>query len=421
MTQQLIPTSGGILPQVQTTTVAPRLNILSPQFISVNHLESRPTEWVPGGRPIYRRLPATSETYQINFFNLSTAEGLERVGYVFVPWGESINGPTSLEVVASENNQCLLIKSGVIVWEYGKTDVRPTIVDLQVLEVLSGKYQIGFQLIYDDSPILNQYQVSDFALTGQPLNISSSSDSVIGWRYPGVNAFISNGSVFWKNKDTYFPQYAQPTSSFLQWQSEYTQAYSKLVLRTPSNTAYTGTATLQYVSGSSFSDVQTVNISRDTESQFFEFNVVSPSLQTGWRVSFSNLDIAIDSILVSGLLTLETPQASPSPRSSLVMYPYGTLPKTVKNAAGNEIPATYCILAEVDVSVTSTVQKIIDTREIIHRDFTPVADWLTKPFDNNLIDLYEQVSAYVPLWMSPTTCMKQEYQSLEEFQVEIVP
>jgi hypothetical protein len=421
MTQQLIPTSGGILPQVQTTTVAPRLNILSPQFISVNHLESRPTEWVPGGRPIYRRLPATSETYQINFFNLSTAEGLERVGYVFVPWGESINGPTSLEVVASENNQCLLIKSGVIVWEYGKTNVLPTIVDLQVLEVLSGKYQIGFQLIYDDSPILNQYQVSDFALTGQPLNISSSSDSVIGWRYPGVNAFINSGSVFWKNKDTYFPQYAQPTSSFLQWQSEYTQAYSKLVLRTPSNTAYTGTATLQYVSGSSFSDVQTVNISRDTESQFFEFNVVSPSLQTGWRVSFSNLDIAIDSILVSGLLTLETPQASPSPRSSLVMYPYGTLPKTVKNAAGNEIPATYCILAEVDVSVTSTVQKIIDTREIIHRDFTPVADWLTKPFDNNLIDLYEQVSAYVPLWMSPTTCMKQEYQSLEEFQVEIVP
>lgn len=421
MTQQLIPTSGGVVPQVQTTTVVPRLNILSPQFISVNHLESRPTEWVPGGRPIYRRLPATSETYQINFFNLSTAEGLERVGYVFVPWGESINGPTSLEVVASENNQCLLIKSGVIVWEYGKTKIRPTIVDLQVLEVLSGKYQIGFQLIYDDSPILNQYQVSDFALTGQPLNISSSSDSVVGWRYPGVNAFINNGSVFWKNEDTYFPQYAQPTSSFLQWQSEYTQAYSKLVLRTPSNTAYTGTATLQYVDGSSLSNEQTVNISRDTESQFFEFNVVNPSLQTGWRVSFSNLDIAIDSIVVSGLLTLETPQASPSPRSSLVMYPYGTLPKTVKNSVGNDIPATYCILAEVDVSVTSTVQKIVDTREIIHRDFTPVADWLTKPFDDNLIDLYEQVSAYVPLWMSPTTCMKQEYQSLEKFQVEIVP
>jgi hypothetical protein len=366
-------------------------------------------------------LPATSETYQINFFNLSTAEGLERIGYVFVPWGESINGPTSLEIVASENNQCLLIKSGVIVWEYGKTNVLPTIVDLQVLEVLSGKYQIGFQLVYDDSPILNQYQVSDFALTGQPLNISSSSDSVIGWRYPGVNAFINNGSIFWKNKDTYFPQYAQPASSFLQWQSEYTQAYTKLVLRTPSNTAYTGTATLQYVNGSSLSNEQTVNISRDTEGQFFEFNVVNPSLQTGWRVSFSNLDIAIDSILVSGLLTLETPQASPSPRSSLVMYPYGTLPKTVKNAVGDEIPATYCILAEVDVSVTSTVQKIVDTREIIHRDFTPVADWLTKSFDNNLIDLYEQVSAYVPLWMSPTTCMKQEYQSLEKFQVEIVP
>jgi hypothetical protein len=425
MSQQLIPITGGVVPDVQTTPVEARLNVLSQQYIEVNKLEPRATEWIPGGRPIYRRLPATSETYQINFFNvvsesnLSSTTGIEKVGYVYVPWGQSINGPESLEVVASDNLQCLLIKSGTIVWEYGKTLIRPTIVDLGTLEVLSGKYQIGFQLIYDDSPILNQYRVEDFALTGQPFSISSSTDSVTGWRYPAVNAFLNTDGVFWKNSDTYYPPYAQPSDSFLQWQSEYTQAYSTLILRCPPNTAYTGSATLFYESDSNLSEVNTTSISIDSTGQFFQFDIEEPNLQTGWKVVFSDLEIAIQSITVSGLLTLGTPQASPSPRAGLVMYPFGTLPNTVTNANGEKIPATYCILAEVDVSNTSTLLDIVDTREIIHRDYVPVADWLTKPFDEDLINLYEQVSGYSQLWMSPSSCMGQEYENLKKDQITV--
>jgi hypothetical protein len=322
--------------------------------------------------------------------------------------------------VASDNLGCLLIKAGVIVWEYGRTTVLPTILDLEILEILSGKYQVGYELIYDDSPVLNQYEVSDFALTGQSLNITSSTDSVVGWRYPAVNAFLNTDQIFWKNSDSFYPSYAQPTQSYIQWQSEFTQAYSKLTLRCPSNTAYTGTATLFYTDGNNLSEVAEVSISSDSNGQFFEFTPTVPNLQTGWRVVFSNLDIAIQSVTVSGLLTLETPQASPSPRASLVIYPYGTLPKTVKNAAGEDIPATYCILAEVDVSNAFTLLDIVDTREIIHRDYVPVADWITKPFDDNLIDLYEQVSAYSSLWMAPASCMRQEYAALKENQVEVV-
>jgi hypothetical protein len=426
MSQQLNPVTGGVTPKIQTAVTVSRLNVLSQQYITVNNLQSRPTEWVPGGRPIYRRLPGTSETYQINFFNvvsesnLVPGKGIEKVGYVYVPWGQSINGPTSVEVVASDNLGCLLIKAGALVWEYGKTTVLPTIIDLEVLDVLSGKYQLGYQLVYDDSPILNQYEVSDFVLTGQPLDITSSTDSVVGWRYPAVNAFLASDQKFWKNSDSFYPTYAQPTQSYIQWQSALTQAYSKLTLRCPSNTAYTGTATLYYVDGNNLSEVGEVGISSDSTGQYFEFTPPAPSLQAGWRVVFSSLDIAIESLTVSGLLTLETPQASPSPRASLVMYPYGTLPKTVTNAAGEEIPATYCILAEIDVSNTFTLLDIVDTREIIHRDYIPVADWLTKPFDGNLIDLYEQVSAYAPLWMAPPSCMKQEYAALEQNQVEVV-
>lgn len=427
MSQQLTPINGGVVPEVQTTTALSRLNVLSPQFIKVNNLESRPTEWVPGGRPIYRRLPAASETYQVDFFNIVNEsnvlgntfvrEGIEEVGYVYVPYGVSINGPFSVEVVASDSERDLLIKSGAIVWKYGKVEVLPTIVNIEVLDVLSGKYEVAYQLVYDDSPVPHLYEVSDFSLTGLPLNITSSTDPVIGWRYPAVNAFENTAGVFWANEDTYFPSYSQPNSSYLQWESELTQAYKSLTLRCPSGTAYSGTATLSYVNGSTLTPVSTVNISSDSTGQFFEFTFEEPVLQTGWNVTFSSTKLSIQSITVSGALTLLEPQASLSPRATLVMYPVGTLPPTVTNAQGEQIPAAYCTLAEVDIDANYTVTRVQDTRSIIHRDFVPVADWLTAPFDEDLIDLYEQVSAYSPLWMAPPSSMKQEYAKLTTDQI----
>lgn len=422
MSQQLTPINGGVVPEVQTTTASTRLNVLSPQYIEVNNLQSRPTEWVPEGRPIYRRLPATAETYQINFFNLVTesnitgntfvGENVEEVGYVFVPYGSSINGPSSVEVVASDNEQNLLVKAGVIIWKYGKAEVLPTIVNLRVLDVGSGSYDIAYQLIYDDSPVPMLYEATDFSLVGQPLTITSSTDSVIGWRYPAVNAFLNTSENFWSNEDTFFPSYAQPTSAFIQWESELTQAYKKIVLRCPKGTKYTAEATLSYVNNGVLSTVDTVSVSSDSNGQYYEFSIVEPVLQPGWQVAFSDNKVSIQNITVSGVLTLLEPQATVSPRSRLVMYPAGTLPPLTEDANGDPIPAVYCRLAEVDVSNNYKVLRISDQRTIIQRDYVPVADWLTTPFDQDLINLYEQVSEYPTLWMAPPTCLKQEYANL---------
>lgn len=431
MSQLLIPTSGGLNPQIQTATAQARLKVLSPQYISANNLESRPTEWVPGGRPIYGRLPGASETYRIDFFNLVTESNVtgntsvkyevEEVGYVFVPWGESINGPTSLEVVETGGDQTLLIKSGSVVWKHGKTGVEPTLIDLEVLDVQSGKYELAYQLIYDDAPIPQTYAVTDFALTGQPLGITSSSDSVIGWRYPAVNAFLNTDDLRWSNEDSLFPASAQPAEAFIQWESELGASYEAITLRCPVGTSYSGTATLSYVdSNGSLAPVQTVNVSRDSASQLFTFDSISPVSQTGWRVSFSELTVSLQSITVTGSLTLLEPTSSPSPRATLVMYPSGTLPKTVENSQGEEIKATYAKLAEVDVGNAFNVININDTREIIRRDYVPVANWLTTPFDRDLINLYEQVSGYSLLWMAPPTCLKQELVNLDSYKITVV-
>lgn len=436
MSQQLIPINGGITPEVQTTVSTPSLNILSPQYVEVKNLQDRPTEWITGGRPIYRRLPAVSETYQIDFFNVVNESNIlgnsfvdrtvSEVGYVFIPYGQGINGPSSCEVVASDTNKDLLIKAGNIVWKYGKTQVFPTIVNLEVLKVLSGKYTVAYQLIYDDAPVPHLYEVSDFALTGIPLNITASTDDIIGWRYSALNAFLNTDTLFWGNRDTLFPSYADPSFTtgyvpFLQWESDLGHAYSTITLRCPTGTAFIGTASLSYVDGSTLVPVTTATIESDTTGQFFQLKVDSPVLQTGWNISFSDPTIAIQSVTVSGVLTLLESQSALAPKTTLVMYPFGTLPATVTNSQGEKIPATYCQLANVDISDDRIILDIRDVRNIIHRDFVPVADWLTLPFDQDLINLYEQVETYSSSWMSPTSTLNFEYQTLETDQITVVP
>jgi hypothetical protein len=162
-----------------------------------------------------------------------------------------------------------------------------------------------------------------------------------------------------------------------------------------------------------------VSVSSDSTGEFYEFTIDAPVFQQGWKVTFSGTTVAIQSITVSGTITLEEPQASPSPRARLVMYPTGTLPREVTASDGEKVKATYCQLAQVDVSANFKVEKIVDTRSIIHRDYVPVADWLTKPFDEDLINLYEQVSGYASLWMSPSSCMRQEYENLKTDQITV--
>lgn len=423
MSQQLIPVDNGVIPQIQTTVTSDRLNVLSPIYIDVNNLQSRPTEWVPGGRPIYRRLPAASETYQINFFNYvansnvvslnENIEGIEKVGYVYVPYGESINGPLSTEVVVAEGDKALLIKGGVVIWEYGRDEVLPTIIDVRTLDIGSGQYDLAYQLIYDDSAVPKLYSVEDFALTGQPLNVTSSTDSIIGWRYPAINAFLNDPPLRWSNEDSFFQSCVQPTDAFLQWVSPQTAAYSEITLRLPTGSAYSGTATLSYINGGTLTTVSTIDVSSDSNGQFFQFVIDSPVLQTGWNISFSSPTVSVQSITVSGLLTILEKPSAPTPLSRLVMYPVGLLPKTVTIGSGAEVLATYCRLAIVDIGSSFNVLRVEDQRSIIHRDFAPVADWLTLPFDENLIYFYNQAKAYPQNWMNPPTCLEQEYVALE--------
>jgi hypothetical protein len=101
------------------------------------------------------------------------------------------------------------------------------------------------------------------------------------------------------------------------------------------------------------------------------------------------------------------------------MYPENLIPQTVLNVNNVEVTPTYCDLALVSIKDGYTIEDIRDIRNITQREFVPVADWLTKPWDDNLINLYEQVKGYAELWMKPETLLTQEYDALVQYDIVV--
>jgi hypothetical protein len=181
----------------------------------------------------------------------------------------------------------------------------------------------------------------------------------------------------------------------------------------------TGDATLYYYnsSSSSWDIVCSADVQKDDVGQYFALNAFDPSFQTSWKVVWSDLTVSIQNIVVSGTITQLRRPAAPSPRASLVMYPENLVPSVVQTPSGVETTPTYCDLAYISVDDSFEVTEIVDLRNITHRDFKPIADWLTKPWDDNLISLYEQVKGFATLWLSPVSLMEQEYANLVEYDV----
>ena len=422
MSQNLVALNGG-RNQIETSSTFQQGVNLSRQYVDILRLNPRPTEWVPGGRPIYGRLPSASQVYQLDFgLNGDSA-------YAYIPVGSSRLGKGSLQVQSSGDSKFLTIQSGEIVWKYGSLTADPVIISLEEMGMINTKYLLAYQLYYDDSPFVSEYSVKNFSLSGYELNANSSTDSVEGWRYTPVFAFTDLESQTWRNYDGLFPSYSG--EAFLSWQSPYPAAYSELTLRCPTNSSVTGTASLYYmtcpnpVGGETYCSSPvwilqgTTEVEKDSEGLYFKFSLPEPSYRYGWKVVWSDDKVAISRVLVSGILSLLRKPATATTFFQLAAYPENSVPKTVKNTLGIDVPITLCNLAYVDINGAYRVEKITDLREIVHTDYQPVADWLTKEFDENLINLFSQVKSYSSLWMNPQKCMRQEYASLEENSITV--
>ena len=426
----------GSLVTLTTTTSGLTVNVLSDQYKKVRKLVVGETEWwVPGGRPIYRRLPAVSEAYQVYFY----ADG--EIGYCLIPAGRSQFGAGSINVTTNEEKTVLLIYDGTIVWDTGDTPVLKTVVDLAEVGLDSGRWLVAYQRIYSDEPQPFQYSVTDYSLAGADFTVNDSASSAFAtalkpngnpWPYPGQYAFMNQSSdLNWRNfaqtnnSNPYtlklgatpgFPSWAQPVTAWLEWFStEFEGSYlpwklDDIVLRTPLKYSNPPTATLSFYSGDTdnpWSFVQTQDAKLDKDGYYWEFQTDATS-QVGWRVDWSSPKIEISSVTVSGEITLLRKPAVPVTRAQLAIYPEHLVPKDV----------VLCSLAIIDVVESRLVDKD-DIRNIATRDYEPVADWLTAFADELLIENYAKVESYAPGFMAPPTLLKSSYYDLEEYDITV--
>lgn len=422
MSQLLTPLDGGSSQIQVSTNYRPRA-YLSKQYVSAKKLQPSPTEWIEGGRPIYNRLPAASERYNLHF-------GLDNdSAYVYIPVGTPSSGPGTLQVVTSGEDKYLVVQGGSVVWEHGDVKLDPVLIDLKLVGLRSTQYLLAYQLYFDDSPTPTPYSVEDYSLSGLELNVESSTDNEIGWRYTSEYAFTNLNDREWRNRDKFFPAYQGDAYFF--WQSEFPNSYSNIKLRCPSNVVASGQASLffqtcpsqnteeKYCSNPEWVYDSTVEVSIDSQGYFFEFSLPYPHACYGWKVEWSNPDISLKEVLVSGVITLKRRPATGLTYCRLVAYPRNAVPSTVINSNGIEVPAVYCNLAYVDVNDIYGVEKVSDIRQTVGTDYQPIADWLTEPWDHDLINLYTQVKHFPEYWMNPSTCMNQTYTNLEQYLIQV--
>lgn len=440
MSQELtpVPNSQGVVGLTPQLTTA--LNTSSPRYFSSQYklakgLRVQPTQWNPVGRPIYNRLPAASEQYQIEFFE----EGGK--GYVLVPPGGDQFGPGSLYVGTSEDLDTLLIENGAIVWEEGTTPVYRAIVDFREIDLLDGRYLVCYQLLYDDAPEPLPFLVSDFSLAGLDFSVQDSAslafnnvstDGQDPWPFPGTYAFLpSDRNLEWRNyidvvnrqpqantgTQPGIPSYDQPVLSILDWESPLPWKLDTIKIRTslvnnvPPCTYYIGTGDAD----EPWELVQTQEAQRDSEGYYWEF-LTDMSPQTKWRLQWPNYSkVNAYGITVSGTLYIETRPTTERARAQLAIYPTNLVPDD----------ESLCRLAIISVDNYKITRKPNgqlfndDVREIVTRDFEPIADWLTVFWDKQLIRLWEKIKGYSPIFMAPPTLLKDSYFDLEAFGIDV--
>lgn len=441
MSQALTPIANsdgeyGSLQTIATQTSGLTTAVLSPQYKAAKELVVGETEWwVPGGRPIYRRLPAVGEAYQTFFF----ADG--EIGYCYIPPGRNQFGAGSLFVSSNEEKSVLLIYDGTIVWETGTTKVLKTVVDLANIGVESGRWIVAYQRIYNDDPQPFAYEVTDFSLAGIDMEVDDSASAAFRiaelpngnpWPYPGRFAFFNQDPLLnWKNYTQIensnpisavggvtpgFPDWLMPVNGWIQWFSTKFEGapllwkLDDIVLRSPQKFRTPPSATLYFATSdpeTPWAFVQSQDAKLDSEGWYWEFQTDADA-QFGWRVEWSDNRIEISSVTVSGNISLLKKPSTPVTRAQLAMYPEYRVPED----------AVLCRLALINVDRGRLV-KSEDIRNIATRDFEPIADWLTEFADEMLIENFAKVKAYAPDFMAPPILLRGSYFDLEEYDITV--
>lgn len=371
-----------------------RPRIATEEALKVLHLEAAPTVWkYANGRPIYNRLPAISQQYQ---------KGYDRdQAFVYLESKLSkTRGPGSLEVgTQTSSRNVLFVQDGTITWREGQITVPAFQVDISELNfnfgLDDGNYQIGYQLSFD--VLKDTSPVPGSALA--EVEASVLSEASIAFEASGASEFhepyraLSFDGAWWPSGTTTVETNATYTLDFLAEVQP-----NQFILKADETEPATSSVTLSWSEdNSTWTDVITAELTGG----LWILPIFNNLSKRYWKFTFGPGSASIEEILYTGTAYFPDNRVS-SPQQLATPY--------IDNVF-EEVEGDYLLLSFFEVK-NGNLTNFIDYRTFTMVPYEPVADWVTKFQDDNIVCLFDDVENYSTKFMAPPTADYHFYEEL---------
>lgn len=367
-------------------------------------LNIRPVKTVWGWdhlRPIYNRLPAIEEGYQIGY-----TEDQPRV-YIDPSKNRAI-GVSTMEVTRDERNfGTLHVESGTITWKEGYIDTEPLTIDTNALNqgfgLPVGFYQLVYRIVpkseVETSPIPGHYlvEVDGEGLADAYLEFASSTQVAPYYDYYAIDE-VQTTKAWRPALDGSTGGYSEGTSYSLDFGAPVRT--KELVVKGESSALTTAKGAL-YVSD----DGIKWDLQLQTESSFgqWEFDI-SKWYNRYVRAFFWDGRASIDNFKFTGSAYFKDRRVS---EDQSIAIP-------IVQDLYEAIEGDHLMLATFEIRNVGSIVNLADRRQVSYHKHQPVSAWLTQFQDDSLRCLFDDITKYDELYMAPATSARHMYEELTD-------
>ena len=376
-----------------------------PKFFSeeaVKALNSRPIKTVWGledTRPIYNRLPAIEEGYQVGY-------EYDQPRVYIDPSKNWAKGKETLEVKRDLRNPAkLAIAGGTITWSEGLIEVDALEIDTNEFNngfgLPVGSYQVVYKILpYEeasDSPVPGyaEVEVEDSDISDAYTLFRASSESLNHLDYYAVDSISTTNS--WRpNLKAEAGSYYEGTDFVLDLGAP---------VRTERLSVRAESVNLSDAKSALYTSDNGIiwDLADQVGSSFGVWNFeISKWYNQFVRVFFWDGHASIDSFSFTGSLYFEDRRVKEK------QY----IPIPVVQDLYEQIEGDFLTLATFEVKNVGSIVNIRDLRQVSYHKHQPVAGWLTQFQDDNLRCLFDSVTKYSELSLNPTSSSIHTYDEM---------
>ena len=353
------------------------------------------------GRPIYNRLPAIEEGYQV-------AYDRDQPRVYINPEANRAVGVNTIEVKRDERNFAKLnIEGGKITWKEGMVDVDPTEVDTNTFNLgyglAVGTYQVVYRILpateVDDSPIPGHtlVNVENEAISDAYLDFKASSETSAHLDYYAIDT-VETTKAWWPNIKADAGGYDVGADFTLDFGAEVNP--QQLVIQGDIPKVADAKAAL-YSSDN--------GILWELEDETSPGNGVwllrNDRRSTRYlRTFFWDGHASINTFNYTGSLYYRDQRVKEKEYVAVLII------KDMYEA----VEGDYLTLATFEIQQLGVIRNLRDMRQVTYHKYEPVASWLTQFHDENLRCLFDVVTNYSRTSMNPTSAARYMYAELED-------